>query len=624
MAVPIRSGIFWLMVVCSLELIVLYHVLNKTDHENRRERNILLDEMRNHSSSLQQQLLVQLKNRMFVFPRFSSGKGKDANSNWQITHNRSSSIEINESCVEIHLAMICAGSSAARAVQPLIKSLLFYRRNPIHLHLVVDDLSLFILSQLLSTWAIPSLNYSFYHSDEMKPKIDWIPNLHYSGIYGLMKLVIAEHLPQDLEKVIVLDIDMCCNADIAELWAHFKSFHRENILGLVDNQSNWYLMHNSWPAKGRGFNTGVIMMDLVRLRKHNWNRLWTKIATSVLKLLKNQTQLADQDIINAVLSQHSRLCYLLPCEWNIQLNKNAMSDFCYLKKATDPKMIHWNSPLKQRANIKDSETFRRTYLAFAEYDGELLKREIFSCRRSKQPALKQDQFRRNRCHEMQEAGKTLYRTHLFFLDFDQFKSKNVSDVTLVTQLSADRILMLETMAFHWTGPISAAIYASDAEALSLVDYIMNSDGLRRRKDIGYHIVYKQFSDQALYPVNFLRNVAMDNAQTDYLFISDVDFIPKPTLREYLRQVIYERYHPDIVIDYKTAFVIPAFQTTLHRFVMPPNKQLLVIYWSRHIVTPFRYLDLILGKLDKARLITVNGEMQHIHTMRVKFETIKKF
>ena len=38
----------------------------------------------------------------------------------------------------------------------------------------------------------------------------------------------------------------------------------------VENQSNWYIPgklwknHRPWPAIGRGFNTGVILMDLAR------------------------------------------------------------------------------------------------------------------------------------------------------------------------------------------------------------------------------------------------------------------------------------------------------------------------------------------------------------------------
>jgi len=55
-------------------------------------------------------------------------------------------------------------------------------------------------------------------------EVSWIPNKHYSGIYGLMKLVLTKTLPSSLERVIVLDTDITFATDIAELWAVFHKF----------------------------------------------------------------------------------------------------------------------------------------------------------------------------------------------------------------------------------------------------------------------------------------------------------------------------------------------------------------------------------------------------------------
>lgn len=60
-----------------------------------------------------------------------------------------------------------------------------------------------------------------------QPKVSWIPNKHYSGLYGLMKLVLPGVLPPDLARVIVLDTDVTFASDIAELWALFVHFSGE-------------------------------------------------------------------------------------------------------------------------------------------------------------------------------------------------------------------------------------------------------------------------------------------------------------------------------------------------------------------------------------------------------------
>ena len=62
----------------------------------------------------------------------------------------------------------------------------------------------------------------------MQPEVSWIPNKHYSGIYGLMKLTLTKALPSNLSKVIVLDTDITFATDIAELWAVFGKFSGED------------------------------------------------------------------------------------------------------------------------------------------------------------------------------------------------------------------------------------------------------------------------------------------------------------------------------------------------------------------------------------------------------------
>lgn len=159
------------------------------------------------------------------------------------------------------------------------------------------------------------MEVSFYLSDNLQSDVSWIPNKHYSGIYGLMKLVLPKTLPERLDKIIVLDTDITFATDIAELWKLFAKLrkNKENAIGLVENQSDWYLgklwkNHRPWPALGRGFNTGVILMDLKRLREFSWSQVWKMIAEKELMSML-ATSLADQDIFNAVIKQHPFLVY---------------------------------------------------------------------------------------------------------------------------------------------------------------------------------------------------------------------------------------------------------------------------------------------------------------------------
>jgi glycosyltransferase-like protein LARGE len=47
--------------------------------------------------------------------------------------------------------------------------------------------------------------------------VSWVPNKHYSGIYGLLKLTLPKILPDSLKKVIVLDTDVILANDISKV-----------------------------------------------------------------------------------------------------------------------------------------------------------------------------------------------------------------------------------------------------------------------------------------------------------------------------------------------------------------------------------------------------------------------
>ncbi|KAE8606480.1 hypothetical protein XENTR_v10010749 [Xenopus tropicalis] len=409
--------------------------LRVAEEENRRLRQ-QLGEMRNEEQS--------------------TGVGTEGDNSSHCEHR-----SLTEKCELIHVAIVCAGHNSSRDVVTLVKSILFHRRNPLHLHLITDAVALRVLGNLFKTWMVPSLQISFYNASELKPDVAWIPNKHYSGIYGLLKLTLTKALPSDLSKVIVLDTDITFATDIAELWAIFKKFTGEQVLGLVENQSDWYLgnlwkNHKPWPALGRGFNTGVILLLLDKLRLIGWEEMWRLTAERELMNMLS-TSLADQDIFNAVIKSSPTLVYQLPCYWNVQLSDHTRSEQCYSELA-DLKVIHWNSPHKLRVKNKHVELFRTLYLTFLEYDGSLLRRELIGCpsegeqQGGSQAALSQlDE--EDPCYDFRRESLASHRVHLSFLPHVT-PPPDPYDVTLVAQLSMDRKSISQQ---DLTGPPKALI-----------------------------------------------------------------------------------------------------------------------------------------------------------------------
>uniref|UniRef100_A0AAX7VSM5 LARGE xylosyl- and glucuronyltransferase 2 n=1 Tax=Astatotilapia calliptera TaxID=8154 RepID=A0AAX7VSM5_ASTCA len=496
--------------------------------------------------------------------------------------------ECREIIYLIHVACVCAGHNASRDVVTLVKSVLFHRRNPLHFHFITDTVANRILSSLFQSWMVPSVQVSFYDADELKSEVSWIPNKHYSGIYGLMKLTLTKALPSDLSKVIVLDTDITFATDIAELWGIFRKFTDKQVIGLVENQSDWYLgnlwkNHKPWPALGRGFNTGVILLYLERLRRIGWEQMWRLTAERELMSMLS-TSLADQDIFNAFIKQNPVLVHQLPCFWNVQLSDHTRSEQCYTE-VSDLKVIHWNSPKKLRVKNKHVEFFRNLYLTFLEYDGNLLRRELFGCPTQASPESLQKALEEldedDQCYDFRRERLTVHRVHLYFLQYDYTPTEDNTDITLVAQLSMDRLQMLEAICKHWEGPISLALYMSDAEAQQFLRYAQASEVLKNRKNVGYHIVYKEGQ---FYPVNLVRNVALKNANTPYVFLTDVDFLPMYGLYDYLRKSVVQMD----MAHTKKALVVPAFETLRYRLSFPKSKAELLSMLDMGTLYTFRY------------------------------------
>ncbi|KAJ4947300.1 hypothetical protein JOQ06_009336 [Pogonophryne albipinna] len=446
-----------------------------------------------------------------------------------------------QKCELIHVACVCAGHNASRDVVTLVKSVLFHRRNPLHFHFITDTVAHQILSSLFQSWMVPSV----------QSEVSWIPNKHYSGIYGLMKLTLTKALPSDLSK----------------------------------NQSDWYLgnlwkNHKPWPALGRGFNTGVILLYLERLRRLGWEQMWRLTAERELMSMLS-TSLADQDIFNAFIKQNPVLVHQLPCFWNVQLSDHTRSEQCYTE------VIHWNSPKKLRVKNKHVEFFRNLYLTFLEYDGNLLRRELFGCPSQASPesvklqAALEDLDEDDQCYDFRRERLTMHRVHLYFLQYEYSPAEDDTDITLVAQLSMDRLQMLEAICKHWEGPISLALYMSDAEAQQFLRYAQASEVLKNRKNVGYHIVYKEGQ---FYPVNLVRNVALRNANTPYVFLTDVDFLPMYGLYEYLRRTVVQMD----MAHTKKALVVPAFETLRYRLSFPKSKAELLSMLDMGTLYTFRY------------------------------------
>eukprot|EP00047_Mylnosiga_fluctuans_P022832 m.126996 g.126996 ORF g.126996 m.126996 type:complete len:718 (+) comp9402_c2_seq1:367-2520(+) len=319
-------------------------------------------------------------------------------------------------CRTVHVAMMVAGISTARSAVITVKSILALRTTALHFHFLVDDAASDTLKTLFNTWRLENVQCSYYNIAEHILDVAWVKTAHSSGAFGLAKLTYDVVLPH-VSTVIAVDADVLFTCDVARLALYTDYFDVQQMIGAVAQQSDWYINGSVgdlrpdvvWPAAGRGINTGVLLLDLDRMRQERWRDLWSRLAREELRV-RTQTGLADQDIFNLVALHHPDLVYELPCSWNVQAHAH-VTQHCYREEKICA--IHWNSPEKLLSEHALAREFRDRHELVKRVDGRLLRSAPSFCGAESRSAQANDlDDHVIDCAAIIRAGAHVYRTHV--------------------------------------------------------------------------------------------------------------------------------------------------------------------------------------------------------------------
>eukprot|EP00798_Chlamydomonas_sp_ICE-L_P018185 gene18185-24623_t len=153
-------------------------------------------------------------------------------------------------------------------------------------------------------------------------------------------------------------------------------------------------------------------------------------------------------------------------------------------------------------------------------------------------------------------------------------------VTLVTQLSGDRIPQLQAQCDVWLGPLAATIYLPllspagrdlppDArqrllETVDAVQKLFNYAEKQNKCQLRLLLINEVFSGQlaakALYPVNSLRNWARLMADTPLIANIDVEMLPSLAMSKSMLDEKEAQKYVQACSQDKNVYVLPAFET----------------------------------------------------------------
>ena len=216
-----------------------------------------------------------------------------------------------------------------------------------------------------------------------------------------------------------------------------------------------------------------------------------------------------------------------------------------------------------------------------------------------------------------------YKLVNFFLEAEG-KPKSRNDVALVTHGTVNRLHHIAELSERWRGPMSVAVFTPEYDTILAMELILRLYQCvpSIRQNVSIHLVFplthppktipstisqqdyscgsgtafyiekmptsKNYALGRLkYPNNLLRNLALNNARTEYVMVVDIDMLPSANLHEeFVTFAIQHSLKADnSVLDHKTVFVVPAFEIQ-NNVPIPQDKSKLLEQWSQRLVRPF--------------------------------------
>jgi len=152
------------------------------------------------------------------------------------------------------------------------------------------------------------------------------------GKMYLWKNMIHYILPEQLDRVLLLDSDIFIVAEVAQLWSMFDRFGPNQMIGMGLEQNQFYSSLFGSTSGALGLNSGVVLYDLRRLRASElYKRQLEGFASQRLPvgipIKPERTRLgyiADQTLFSFMshptAAGAAELFFVLPCGWNRQLS----------------------------------------------------------------------------------------------------------------------------------------------------------------------------------------------------------------------------------------------------------------------------------------------------------------
>ncbi|KAK7103400.1 glucoside xylosyltransferase 2-like isoform X1 [Littorina saxatilis] len=265
----------------------------------------------------------------------------------------------------LHLAVVACGERSGEALV-LIKSAVALTTSFIVFYIFTDTKQHSFFVKEFKSW--PS---AYLERVELRLYPDTYPDMqnwkHKFAPCASQRLLFPSLL-RDVDALVYVDADAVLLSPLDKMWNYFSRFNSTQMLALVpeheDPTVSWYHQSSKIPYFGPfGLNSGVILMNLTRLRQVNWSSTLVQYH----QVYEKNIVFFDQDLINIYCHFHPERLYVMDCSMNYRV------DHCESRESTSGsvcKSAEWNGAYLlhgSKRSFKNVPSFKAVYRAFEKY-----------------------------------------------------------------------------------------------------------------------------------------------------------------------------------------------------------------------------------------------------------------
>ena len=221
----------------------------------------------------------------------------------------------------------------------------------------VEDQDVGLVSKLFSRYPQASVHFYIFDAGSYGHfRVDG-----HVSLASYIRLFLADLLPQDVDKLVYLDSDICVLADIRDLAATYLD---DAVIAAVCDPYAEENERLGLPDGYRCFNAGILVMDMAA-----WRRL--KLSAAAKRYVdENAPRLKyhDQDVLNVLL--HDKVKFI-DMAWNYQARlrqRNTLTAPPYRSQLVElirikPQIVHYTTHLKPW-RYRPDVAFEREYMKY--------------------------------------------------------------------------------------------------------------------------------------------------------------------------------------------------------------------------------------------------------------------